>query len=116
MVSPILEHPAPAVIRDAVRRCTARRRSGLPQLVAVAPWVRRVDDVGMTIEDNKTVVRRFIDALFTEGDLEATDDYLSDDFVNHLRASGCRPTPRACAQPERCSAPHFPTGTAICTH
>jgi predicted SnoaL-like aldol condensation-catalyzing enzyme len=37
----------------------------------------------MTIEDNKTVVRRFIDALFTEGDLEATDDYLSDDFVNH---------------------------------
>jgi hypothetical protein len=48
-----------------------------------SPWVRRVDDVGMTIEDNKTVVRRFIDALFTEGDLEATDDYLSDDFVNH---------------------------------
>jgi steroid delta-isomerase-like uncharacterized protein len=45
----------------------------------------------MTIEDNKTVVRRFIDALFTEGDLEATDDYLSDDFVNHDSPLGLPP-------------------------
>jgi steroid delta-isomerase-like uncharacterized protein len=37
----------------------------------------------MSIEDNKTVVRGFIDALFTDGDLGATDAFLSADFVNH---------------------------------
>jgi steroid delta-isomerase-like uncharacterized protein len=37
----------------------------------------------MSIEDNKDVVRRFIDALFTDGDLGAVDKYLSADFVNH---------------------------------
>jgi steroid delta-isomerase-like uncharacterized protein len=37
----------------------------------------------MSTEDNKLVVKRFIDALFTEGDLGAIDEYLADDFVNH---------------------------------
>jgi steroid delta-isomerase-like uncharacterized protein len=37
----------------------------------------------MTTEENKTVVRDFIDSLFTKGDLGAVDDYLADDFVNH---------------------------------
>ena len=37
----------------------------------------------MTTTDNKSVVRGFIDALFTDGDLDATDTYLSPDFVNH---------------------------------
>jgi steroid delta-isomerase-like uncharacterized protein len=45
----------------------------------------------MSIEDNKVVVRRFIDALFTEGDLGATDEYLSDDFVNHDPPIGLPP-------------------------
>ena len=36
-----------------------------------------------TIEDNKTIVREFIDALFTKGDLGAVDTYLAEDFVNH---------------------------------
>ena len=36
-----------------------------------------------TIEQNKTVVRDFIDALFTRGDPNAVDDYLADDFVNN---------------------------------
>jgi steroid delta-isomerase-like uncharacterized protein len=45
----------------------------------------------MSIEDNKVVVRRFIDALFTEGDLGATDEYLSDDFVNHDPPIGLSP-------------------------
>jgi steroid delta-isomerase-like uncharacterized protein len=35
------------------------------------------------IEQNKTVVREFIEALFTKGDLTAVDTYLADDFVNH---------------------------------
>jgi steroid delta-isomerase-like uncharacterized protein len=36
-----------------------------------------------TIEDNKTIVREFIDALFTKGDLGAVDQYLAEDFVNN---------------------------------
>ena len=36
-----------------------------------------------TTEQNKTVVRGFIDALFTRGDSNAVDDYLADDFVNN---------------------------------
>lgn len=36
-----------------------------------------------TIEHNKTIVRDFIDGLFTKGDLGAVDDYLADDFINH---------------------------------
>jgi steroid delta-isomerase-like uncharacterized protein len=42
-----------------------------------------VDDAVMSMHDNKTVVRRFIDALFTEGDLGAVDEFLAADFVNH---------------------------------
>lgn len=34
-------------------------------------------------DTNKTVVIDFIDALFTKGDLDAVDQYLADDFVNH---------------------------------
>jgi steroid delta-isomerase-like uncharacterized protein len=36
-----------------------------------------------TIEQNKTVVREFIQGLFTKGDLGAVDDYLAEDFINH---------------------------------
>ena len=32
---------------------------------------------------NKKTVTSFIDRLFSQGDLTAVDDYLSDDFVNH---------------------------------
>src|SRR6476660_7211569 len=45
----------------------------------------------MTIEDNKTVVQEFIEALFTKGDLGATDTYLSEDFVNHDPPVGVPP-------------------------
>jgi steroid delta-isomerase-like uncharacterized protein len=34
-------------------------------------------------EQNKTIVRDFIDRLFTKGDLGAVDDYLAEDFINH---------------------------------
>ena len=36
-----------------------------------------------TTEQNKTIVRDFIDGLFTKGDLGAVDDYLAADFINH---------------------------------
>ncbi|MER6303019.1 ester cyclase [Kitasatospora sp. NPDC001539] len=36
-----------------------------------------------TKEQNKSTVTAFIDALFTKGDLEAVDEYLAEDFVNH---------------------------------
>ncbi len=32
---------------------------------------------------NKKIVRSFIDRLFSEGDLTAVDEYLSQDFLNH---------------------------------
>jgi steroid delta-isomerase-like uncharacterized protein len=34
-------------------------------------------------ESNKAIVRDFIEALFTKGDLGAVDDYLAEDFVNN---------------------------------
>jgi steroid delta-isomerase-like uncharacterized protein len=37
----------------------------------------------VTIEQNKTIVREFIDGLFTKGDLGAVDAFLAEDFVNH---------------------------------
>lgn len=36
-----------------------------------------------TLAENKDLVRAFIDALFTKGDLGAVDKYLSEDFVDH---------------------------------
>jgi steroid delta-isomerase-like uncharacterized protein len=39
---------------------------------------------GMTdLQHSKTVVRDYIDALFTRGDLSAVDRYLAEDFVDH---------------------------------
>jgi steroid delta-isomerase-like uncharacterized protein len=36
-----------------------------------------------TIEQNKEIVREFIDRVFTNGDLTAVDEMLTEDFVNH---------------------------------
>jgi steroid delta-isomerase-like uncharacterized protein len=36
-----------------------------------------------TTEQNKAIVREFIDGLFTKGDLGAVDTYLAEGFVNH---------------------------------
>ena len=35
------------------------------------------------VEQNKTIVSEFIEALFSRGDLDAVDRYLAPDFVNH---------------------------------
>jgi len=37
----------------------------------------------MTIEQNKALVRRFIDEIFLEGSFEAVDELLTDDFTPH---------------------------------
>jgi steroid delta-isomerase-like uncharacterized protein len=37
----------------------------------------------MTIEENKALVRRFIDEIFLRGRSEAVDELLADDFVPH---------------------------------
>ena len=37
----------------------------------------------ITTEQNKSIVRDFIDALFTRGDPNAVDDYLAEEFVNN---------------------------------
>ena len=37
----------------------------------------------MTIEDNKALVRRFIDEVFLQGRAEAVEELLADDFVPH---------------------------------
>jgi len=34
-------------------------------------------------EANKKIVTEFIDGLFSRGDSDVVDAYLSDDFVNH---------------------------------
>ena len=36
-----------------------------------------------TISQNKNTVTSFVDALFTKGDLDAIDEYLAEDFVDH---------------------------------
>lgn len=36
-----------------------------------------------TIEQNKTIVSEFIDALFSRGELDAVDRYLAPEFVNN---------------------------------
>ena len=37
----------------------------------------------MTIEQNKALVRRFVDEIFVKGSFDAVDDLLADDFVGH---------------------------------
>jgi predicted ester cyclase len=41
------------------------------------------DDEQRDPQDNRTIVRSFIDGLFTDGDLAAVDTYLAADFVMH---------------------------------
>jgi predicted SnoaL-like aldol condensation-catalyzing enzyme len=55
-----------------------------PQVVWVHRALRTPQTAVMdTIEQNKNTVTKFIDALFTKGDLGAVDEYLAEEFVNH---------------------------------
>ena len=42
-----------------------------------------VDQSASTLEQNKAIVRRFIDEVFLKGDLDAVDQLLTDDFTPH---------------------------------
>jgi len=44
-----------------------------------------------TADSNKTVVKDFIDGLFTKGDLGAVDTHLAADFINHDPPFGVTP-------------------------
>jgi steroid delta-isomerase-like uncharacterized protein len=44
----------------------------------------------MTVEENKALVRRFVEALWNAGDLTVVDDLVAPDFVNHSAAPGTR--------------------------
>ena len=37
----------------------------------------------MTTEENKALVRRFVDEIFVQGSFDAVDELLADDFVGH---------------------------------
>ncbi len=59
---------------------------------------------------NKRIVTSFIDRLFSQGDLTAVDEYLSQDFVNHdppLGASADREGMRAAASTFRAAFPDW---------
>ncbi len=45
----------------------------------------------MSTDDNKTIVRRFIQEIFVEGRTETVDELLADDFVGHTWPSTGRP-------------------------
>ena len=45
----------------------------------------------MTTDDNKALVRRFIDEIFVQGKPEAVDELLADDFVAHTWPSTGHP-------------------------
>ena len=44
-----------------------------------------------TIDDNKAIVRRFVDEIFVQGRPETVDELLADDFVAHTWPSTGRP-------------------------
>jgi steroid delta-isomerase-like uncharacterized protein len=55
-----------------------------PQVAGVLSVLRPPQTPVMdVIEQNKSTVTEFIDALFTKGDLGAVDEYLAGEFVNH---------------------------------
>ena len=45
----------------------------------------------MTLENNKALVRRFIDEIFVQGRRETVDELLADDFVGHTWPSTGHP-------------------------
>ncbi|HEX2191861.1 MAG TPA: ester cyclase [Acidimicrobiales bacterium] len=63
-----------------------------------------------TLDQNKSVVSDFIEALFTKGDLDAVDRYLAPDFVNHdppLGVTGDREAMRAAGAMMRAGFPDW---------
>jgi steroid delta-isomerase-like uncharacterized protein len=46
----------------------------------------------MAAEENRTVIRRFLEELFNARDLDAIDRYIADDYVDHVIPPGIPPT------------------------
>jgi steroid delta-isomerase-like uncharacterized protein len=46
----------------------------------------------MTAENNRTLVRRFLEELFNQRDMAAIDRYLAADYVDHVVPPGIPPT------------------------
>ncbi len=105
-------------VQPRSRRVTGRATAGHgrhPNLLGYRPAVRWPTIVGMSIDDNKAVVRKFIDALFTDGDLGATDEYLASDFVNHDPPIGVSPAAEGMRSAGAMFRRASPTGIASCT-
>ena len=61
-----------------------RPGAGKPQIVGVPQAGHWPKTAGMhTTEQNKNTVTAFIDAVFTKGDLDAVEEYLTEDFIGH---------------------------------
>ena len=45
-----------------------------------------------TTDDNRAIVRRFVEEIFVRGDKAAVDELVADDFVDHSPSPGLPPT------------------------
>jgi steroid delta-isomerase-like uncharacterized protein len=55
----------------------------------VARWGKRGEEVlSMSTEENKSIVRRFVDEVQSKGDIDAIDELCSPEFVNHSAPPG----------------------------
>ncbi|MQA75793.1 MAG: ester cyclase [Solirubrobacterales bacterium] len=60
-------------------RSTGRVPGGLPEVPNHGSWVRG----GAMTEENTRITRRVLDELFEQGNLDAADELIHRDFVNH---------------------------------
>src|SRR5215213_3192566 len=74
--------------RGAEMRPPPRRSPRSPMIRHPRP-VQQEDP--MTQDDNKAIVRRFVDEIFVGGRHETVDELLADDFVAHTWPSTGRP-------------------------
>ena len=65
----------------------------------------------MSLDDNKALVRRFIDEIFVQGRPEAVDELLADDFVAHTWPSTGDPKDDLKAAIARAQGPRGPAFT-----
>jgi predicted ester cyclase len=55
----------------------------------VARWGKRGEEVlSISTEENKSIVRRFVDEVQSKGDIDAIDELCSPEFVNHSAPPG----------------------------
>jgi steroid delta-isomerase-like uncharacterized protein len=52
------------------------------------------EDKSMSVEENKEMVRRFMEEVLSQKRLDEIDDYLTEDYVNHLLPPGAPQGPQ----------------------